>query len=465
MNTHYYPFDPEMMPQVDSFSENEDRQHLLGHKSSQTLPGSITKTNQPSPILKKKATRGQNNKNSTERYIRLADGGHRHCLYHSTSDGHDSIICYDGIVISRTERWKDPDMHFPFMSTFRWLDRVAHKYHSNKEKPKSTRDDSTNCVSPSLLSEKYIYHGDILYSNSSSKVRLIQKRGAKCEINTTENGNKNLYAVKIFTRQGRQQSTKRYLRNLTAEFCISHSLHHPNVVETLDLLQTTTAGNEFCQVMEFCEGGNLFCLLKKVTKLEDDGEADCFFKQLLHGVDYLHSVGVTHRNLKPENLLLTRNGVLKISDFGCAECFKLPWQKAKVTSQEDTDQNLNAYLGGVLGTVPYIAPEVFTDKRFDPMAVDMWSVGIIYFAMRTGRWPWRIAHEGDGLYHKYAKSYGSEERSVIELVLGGSEARQNTICAMLHTKPKSRLTASQALQTDWMRGVSVCEGYSQSAPL
>ena len=140
--------------------------------------------------------------------------------------------------------------------------------------------------------------------------------------------------------------------------------------------------------MAFCDGGNLATLILRSEKL-GALEADCFFKQLARGVEYLHSVGVAHRDLKPENLLLTSRGALKIADFGESECFRLPWEeKARMSS-------------GRCGTIPYIAPEQFLRGEFDAKPVDVWAMGMIFMAMRTGKLLWSVALNQESNYTRY----------------------------------------------------------------
>jgi protein-serine/threonine kinase len=202
-----------------------------------------------------------------------------------------------------------------------------------------------------------------------------------------------LYAVKEFRRRP-QETVKKYTKRLTSEFCISSSLRHPNVIHTLDLLQD--AKGDYCEVMEYCAGGDLYTLILAATKLEV-AEADCYFKQLMCGVEYMHDMGVAHRDLKPENLLLTQNGCLKITDFGNGECFRMAWEK---------EAHLTA---GLCGSAPYIAPEEYTDKEFDPRAVDVWATGVIYMAMRTGRHLWRMAkRDEDEFYERYLEGRRDE---------------------------------------------------------
>lgn len=159
-----------------------------------------------------------------------------------------------------------------------------------------------------------------------------------------------LYAIKEFRRQS-EEDEQRYSKRVRSEFCISSSLGHTNIISVLDLL-SNCVGN-YCQVMEFCAGGDLHSLLRGNDKL-DVAEADCFFLQLMHGVQYIHAMGVAHRDLKPENLLLTASGTLKIADFGSSECFRLAWETEVCATI------------GTRGSAPYSAPEEHTGEEFDP---------------------------------------------------------------------------------------------------
>lgn len=98
------------------------------------------------------------------------------------------------------------------------------------------------------------------------------------------------------------------MKKLTAEFCISSTLHHPNIVETVDLVQDEQ--QHWCEVMEFCPGGDLYAAIKKGGM--SPSEVECCFKQILCGVGYLHSQGVAHRDIKPENLFFDTKGHLKV---------------------------------------------------------------------------------------------------------------------------------------------------------
>jgi len=237
------------------------------------------------------------------------------------------------------------------------------------------------------LAEKYGKCQEIVGRGAFGIVRISHKP----DVN---NPNKELlYAVKEFRRRP-TESPKKYNKRLTSEFCISSALRHPNVIHTLDLVKD--AKGDFCEVMEYCAGGDLYTLVLAAGKLEVV-EADCYFKQLMRGVEYIHEMGVAHRDLKPENLLLTTHGGLKITDFGNGECFRMAWE---------TEAHMVA---GLCGSAPYIAPEEYTDQEFDPRAVDVWACGVIYMAMRTGRHLWRVAQKDeDEFFERYLEGRREE---------------------------------------------------------
>lgn len=306
--------------------------------------------------------------------------------------------------------------------------------------------------------EKYGRCQEVVGKGSFGVVRVAHKKSDNTDdgIHTSNGSNGNntgdlaggtagpggeiLYAVKEFKRKQNELEQK-YNRRLTSEFCISSSLKHRNIIDTLDLLKD--AKGDYCEVMEFCSGGDLYTLIIALGKLEY-AEADCFFKQLIRGVNYMHDMGVSHRDLKPENLLLTQQGVLKITDFGNGECFKMAWEKEIQLSE------------GICGSSPYIAPEEFTQKLFDPRCVDIWACGVIYMAMRTGRQLWKLADQKkDEFFEEYLlKRKDATGYDPIELL---KRARcRNVIYSILDPKPERRITGKQILNSEWGREIKVC---------
>ncbi|KAI0400873.1 kinase domain-containing protein [Xylaria palmicola] len=282
------------------------------------------------------------------------------------------------------------------------------------------------------LVEKYGKCQEVVGRGAFGIVRISHKK--------VDNGEK-LFAVKEFRRRP-DESEKKYSKRLTAEFCISSSLRHPNVIHTLDLLKDQKG--DYCEVMEYCSGGDLYSLVLSAGKLEVV-EADCYFKQMMRGVEYMHEMGVAHRDLKPENLLLTCHGALKITDFGNGECFRMAWE------------NSAHMVSGLCGSAPYIAPEEYIDHEFDARAVDVWACGVIYMAMRTGRHLWRVAKKDeDEFYERYLEGRRDEEGYGPIESLHRARCR-NVIYSILDPNPSRRITASQVLKSEWGREIKLCK--------
>lgn len=293
--------------------------------------------------------------------------------------------------------------------------------------------------------EKYGRCQEVIGRGSFGVVRISHKKTDNAQMGSEEI----LYAVKEFKRRP-NESEQKYLRRLTSEFCISSSLKHINIIDTLDLLKD--AKGDYCEVMQFCSGGDLYTLIIAAGKLEY-AEADCFFKQLIRGVTYMHEMGVAHRDLKPENLLLTQQGVLKITDFGNGECFKMAWEKEIQLSE------------GVCGSSPYIAPEEFVQSEFDPRCVDIWACGVIYMAMRTGRQLWKLADpKRDDFFKEYLLK--RKDATGYEPIESLKRARcRNVIYSILDPIPERRINGKQILNSEWGREIKVCAaGGNKHAP-
>ena len=106
-------------------------------------------------------------------------------------------------------------------------------------------------------------------------------------------------------------------------------------------------------------------------------EIYCVFRQICDGVEYLHELGLAHRDLKLDNCVMTTNNVVKLIDFGTAVVFHYPGG----AHQRAT---------GIVGSDPYLAPEVITQDTYDPRKTDVWSVAIIFMCMILRRFPWKI---------------------------------------------------------------------------
>ncbi|CAF1043985.1 unnamed protein product [Didymodactylos carnosus] len=141
---------------------------------------------------------------------------------------------------------------------------------------------------------------------------------------------------------------------------------HPHIIKLYQVISTPT---DIFMVMEYVAGGELFDYIVKKGKLTE-AEARPFFQQIISGVDYCHRHMIVHRDLKPENLLLDDASHVKIADFGLSNMMK--------------DGEL---LKTSCGSPNYAAPEVVSGELYAGPEVDIWSCGVILYALLTGTLP------------------------------------------------------------------------------
>ncbi|PSR77999.1 kinase-like domain-containing protein [Coniella lustricola] len=223
------------------------------------------------------------------------------------------------------------------------------------------------------LTSKYGKLGRVLGSGAGGSVRLMKRN----EDNT-------VFAVKEFRPRHSYETEKEYVKKLTAEYCIGSSLHHGNIIETLDIVQEK---GKWFEVMEYAPF-DLFAIV--MTGKMSREEVSCCFLQILSGVTYLHGMGLTHRDLKLDNVVVNEFGIMKIIDFGSAHVFKYPFENNVVLAS------------GIVGSDPYLAPEVYDERKYDPAAVDIWSLAIIYCCMTLRRFPWKVPRMTDNSYRLFA---------------------------------------------------------------
>jgi protein-serine/threonine kinase len=404
--------------------------------------GAGTASTRPQPTRQSSTTKIKDGPTAPYRRFWInEDGTHEHHLKVAKRQEKLSDM-FQNLMLGKKK--EDPIEEQPLSLMSNWVDVMRNE----KEKLAEQKNNANTSLS---LVQKYGKCQEVVGRGAFGIVRVAHKTDAK------DPRREQLFAVKEF-KQRPGESDKKYQKRLTAEFCISSSMQHPNVINTLDLLKDEKG--VYCEVMEYCSGGDLYTLVLSAGQLEV-AEADCFFKQLMRGVEYMHEMGVAHRDLKPENLLLTTHGSIKITDFGNGECFRMAWEK---------EAHMTA---GLCGSGPYIAPEEYVDKEFDPRAVDAWACGIIYMAMRTGRHLWRVAQKGeDEFFDRYLEDRKQESGyrpievlrrvgmpSVLDFdhpLIRQQRQCRNVIYSILDPNPTRRLTAHQVLFSEWVKEIKVC---------
>uniref|UniRef100_A0A8C6Y3S6 Serine/threonine-protein kinase 36 n=1 Tax=Naja naja TaxID=35670 RepID=A0A8C6Y3S6_NAJNA len=171
-----------------------------------------------------------------------------------------------------------------------------------------------------------------------------------------------IVALKFIPKVGRSQKE---LKNLQREIEIMRGLHHPNIVQMLDSFETD---KEVVVVTDYAEG-ELFQILEDDGNLPEE-QVQVIAAQLISALYYLHSHRILHRDMKPQNILLGKEGMIKLCDFGFARAMSI--QTMVLTS--------------IKGTPLYMSPELVEEKPYDHTA-DLWSVGCILYELYVGTPP------------------------------------------------------------------------------
>lgn len=200
--------------------------------------------------------------------------------------------------------------------------------------------------------------------------------------------------------------------------------HCRHIIQLYEIIETP---RQLYLIMEYACGGELFDYIVQHGRAEER-EACRFFHQILAGVERVHAMNVVHRDLKPENLLLDDRGDIKIVDFG-------------LSNTHEDDQLLQT----ACGSPCYAAPEMIAGQRYVPCRVDIWSCGVILFALVCGYLPFEDQNHAE-LYKKILNA----DYEMPDFV---SPEVADLIRGVLTTDPEKRLTLDGIRQHVWYQQI------------
>ena len=206
------------------------------------------------------------------------------------------------------------------------------------------------------------------------------------------------------------------------EIHILRIFSHGNIIRLYEVIDEVE--NIFC-VMEFVENGELFDYIVSKGKL-DEKTTRIMFQQIISGIEYCHFHGVVHRDLKPENILLDENNKIKIVDFGLS---------AKL--------NDGNFLKTSCGSPNYAAPEVISGNLYGGTEVDVWSCGVILYALLCGSLPF----DDENIRNLFKKI----KNGIYTIPNFVSPGARDIISKMLVVDPLKRITIQQIMQHPWYR--------------
>lgn len=251
-----------------------------------------------------------------------------------------------------------------------------------------------------LFDEKYEYTGNVLGEGSGGSVKVVKRKKDNV-----------MFAVKAFhpyeetlskDRDEENYTVQSYLKKIKAEYCISSILQHCNIISTVEIIEQDE--HTLLQVMEYVEY-DLFAIV--MSEQLHYSEACCYFWQLLQGVLYLHDIGLAHRDLKLDNLVVNNKGKLKIIDFGAAVVYKSPYTDNGNNNGNNSNNNDSSgstaitMAKGIVGSDPYLSPELYIFETYDPRATDIWAIGIIFVCMILRSFPWKYPRLKDSGFRRF----------------------------------------------------------------
>ena len=206
------------------------------------------------------------------------------------------------------------------------------------------------------------------------------------------------------------------------EINILHLCTHPHIIRLYEVIDTPT---DIFLVNEYVSGGELFDYIVSKGRLSAD-EARNFFHQIISGVEYCHFQKIVHRDLKPENLLLDANLNIKIADFGLSNLMR------------DGD-----FLRTSCGSPNYAAPEVISGHLYAGPEVDVWSCGVILYALLCGSLPF----DDESIPNLFKKI----KSGMYSLPTHLSQLAKNLIPRMLEVDPMKRITIPEIRLHPWFQ--------------
>ncbi|KAL7419812.1 hypothetical protein Q5752_005728 [Cryptotrichosporon argae] len=307
--------------------------------------------------------------------------------------------------------------------------------------PSTMLQSSVSLPAPEMLTEEYVLHPSVWAYRDAHPRRpmvgfgpyvLLQTLG-EGEFGKVKLGVHNEYGVETAIKLIRRGSLDDEARasKVEREIDVLKSLKHPNIVRMFDVIDTE---KYIGIVLEFAGGGELFDFIL-AQKCLNEKDATRLFAQLISGVDYLHQKHIIHRDLKLENLLLDKHRNIIITDFGFANRFEYENDDLMATS---------------CGSPCYAAPElVVSEGMYVGSAVDVWSCGVILYAMLSGYLPFDDDPEnpeGDNLNLLYHYIMSTELKFPDHL----SPEAMHLLSIMIVPDPDYRCTIQHIMEHPWL---------------
>eukprot|EP01059_Diplonema_ambulator_P015306 TRINITY_DN26406_c0_g1_i1.p1 TRINITY_DN26406_c0_g1~~TRINITY_DN26406_c0_g1_i1.p1 ORF type:complete len:705 (+),score=264.17 TRINITY_DN26406_c0_g1_i1:59-2116(+) len=219
------------------------------------------------------------------------------------------------------------------------------------------------------------------------------------------------------------------------EIRLAQQLKHPHIISLVEVVELREH-NMRAYIMELAPNGELFDQIVAVSRFTES-TARRYFQQLIAAVRYCHSQGVVHRDLKAENLLLSKDNTLKICDFGLS----------RYTGEEAFGDHPIMF-SSIAGSLDYQAPEIVKNQKYHGKPADLWACGVILGFMLSGWLPFQ-GNQGEG--DQATKQRILKNPPEYRLHKDISETARDLIKLCLNPDPSKRITADEVIQHPWFK--------------
>lgn len=262
-----------------------------------------------------------------------------------------------------------------------------------------------------------------------------------------ETRSKKRYAVKILT-QKKLRNIPGGEESILREISIMQKINHKNCIQFVDYWHDEVNCKSYL-VLEYVGGGSLQEFFDQISPFNGlpHYQARKLFKQLMEALKHVHSMKIIHRDVKPENVMLSsKRDKLKLSDFGIAHC---PAEKGDSPSDDDADNPRKR----CYGSPAYQSPEVTSGKgpAFST-AVDVWAAGVILYQLCFGKYPFQSASENfKGSQKGLKETLNGLCQCKFTIPEGTDAGLASLLKGMLDVDPQRRLTVSQVRSSSWIK--------------
>ncbi|KAF6011958.1 hypothetical protein HII13_002427 [Brettanomyces bruxellensis] len=328
--------------------------------------------------------------------------------------------------------------------------------------------ENPNDYLPKELQEKYQNVEEIY---DTAETALIGSGGAALIKKLKLKGNPKVFvALKKFS-LFRDESAKQYYRRVAQEYIVMKNFKHLHTISCYELLKLPVYMQRSWGMTMAYLPCDLFSQIRKPAwRSTSLNERLCYFKQICFGLKYLHECDIAHLDIKPDNILVAENGILRITDLGCCEC-----------GHEEPGNFKSAIKlrNKLLGTPPYQPPEVSNYKsiqiekrrKYDPFKFDYWSLGILLFVLIKGQPPFKEPKATDLAYSEYKKIYKRLKEvypgfvknemnhfpTTSPFAMGfGSPAVAQIAWKFCDPDPSTRMTLPQLFHNEYFQKIQMC---------